>query len=330
MSRYVGGGSNEIILLSRGSSTPFTGIIDLNILDNLSRVDGVRYFSPELPILVYLNGSPVVLRGVIPSIFVGSIDLEVLDGYFLDDFDYAYVVVGRRVSEYYSLSVGDKVVLTGLFGEAFHMLVVKGIVDIPEPYDSEVIVNIGLARVFRGISGNYSSMIRIGVEDGSLSIVRDRVMSLIGGEDGKGGLVLRSEEVLGYYLRKFGFDPSTLFVAIIPSIVVSIVLVKYLVGGFIEEHLDHIEVLHEIGFSYRDIRLNYIIQFVMYLIAAIFLGYLVGIIVLDYLWSSFYIRFLIHIPLLSTPLYIFPGILGLFLLLPVYFMVIGWRIDGEE
>lgn len=330
VSLYLSGGRDELIILGGGSSTPFTGIIDLSITRNISQIPGVIHVSPELPIPVYIDGHPVIARGIDPDSYSASTEFRVLDGGFLEDGDCAYVVAGRDVAERLGLKVGEEIIVTSVLDKAFQPMVVKGIIDAPEPYNSEVLVALDFARVMRGSWGNYSSIIRVVVEDGEAGYVREAIEDMMSRHGVRPGVVERSGESMGFYLRKYGFDINILFVALIPPLFISLVSLRYLIGGLLEEHSDIINILHDMGFSMRGVRANFILQMILHVLAATLAGFLLGSCFIYLLWRLYDIRFLIHIPPISLPIHILIVSLILFTSLSIYYLYVGWRLDEED
>ncbi len=330
VSLYLAGDADELIILSGSSSTPFTGIIDLSLLQNITDIPGVRYVSPELPIPVYLENQPVIARGVEPRLFKSSIEMRIIEGDFIRDGDHVSIAVGYALSKRLGLRAGDRVIITSMMNRVFILMTVKGIVDLPEPYNSELLIPLDTARIIRNTWGNYSSIIRVGVEQDNARSVREEVMDILSSSKKGDGFAGEPGESMLYYLRKYGFDINVLFVALIPPVLVSIVSLRYLYSGLLDEHRDIIDILHGLGYSMLDIRSSYIIQILLHIVAASLIGFLIGYILITVVWRLYDIRFLIHIPPITLPLYTLVLSTVLFTLVSIYHLYIGWRLDEEE
>jgi len=329
MYTYLGGGENEMIILSRGSNTPFTGLIDASVIDDISHIDGVRYVSPELLIPLYIDDETVISRGVYPRLFREATEVTLLEGEFLDVYDYEYAVVGEELSRRLNIDVGDRLLVRSVLNKAFQPIVVKGVARLPEPYNSELLIHIDMARVMRGYQGNYSSMIRIGVEQGMWGSVEkevDRLMSSKPGDELAGA----PGEAMLFYLRKYGFDPRILFIALLPPLLISIISVKYLVGGMLEEHRDILDILHGLGVSTKKIRGIFTLQFLLYIVIGSCVGFALGLSTAIVLWQAMDIRFLIHIPGLFIPFYTPVLVVTVFILVSVYYITRGWGLVEVE
>ncbi len=329
MYTYLGGGENEMILLSRGSNTPFTGLIDTSLIDDISRIDGVRYVSPELLIPLYIDGETVISRGVYPRLFREATEVTLLEGEFLDAYDYEYAVAGEELSRRLNLDVGDRLLVRSILNKAFQPIVIKGIARLPEPYNSELLIHIDMARVMRGYPGNYSSMIRIGLEQGMWGSVEKEVNRLLSSKPGD-ELAEAPGEAMLFYLRKYGFDPRILFIALLPPLLISLISVKYLVGGILEEHRDTLDILHDLGLSTKKIRRIFTLQFLLYIVIGSGIGFVLGLSTAIILWQVMDIRFLIHIPSLSISVYAPILVVTVFTLVSIYYITRGWGLIEME
>ena len=295
---YTGGSQGSLIIFSNRSSTPFTGILDLSMINELSRVPGVKYISPELPVPVYLNDSPIVLRGVDPNVFMQCTPIRVLKGFFLNEDDYNGVVLGETLADKMNVDIGSKILVTGVLTKMFQPMIVKGIIRAPYPYDSEALVIIDEARYFRGIYGNYSSMIRVIVDSKDKESVREYIQNIIYNTSiSSSAYVSTPSSSVNYYLRKYGFTLDTLLIALIPSVLLSIYSVKYLVVGLLEGNMDIILLLHGVGFSINSIKYFIGKKLLILTIASSIVGSIIGFILLKIIWIFYNIRFLVYIPL---------------------------------
>ncbi len=337
MYTYVGGGGNELIILSSSSRTPFTGTINLNIVENITRISGVSTVSPELPVPVYVNGSLVILRGVDPKYFTMATNIKILKGRFLNTDDYDHVVIGRKAAEYLDIEVGDRILVTGVLKKSFGYFIVDGIFNAPEPYSSEVLTILPTARVFRGVYGNFSSLIRVIVEEGSYNTVKRDLRETLSYTSnklcsgcGSSNIIGSSTEAMSFYLHKYGFDINVLYIALIPSIIISIFSIKYLVGGILDRHRQTIKILHDIGYSYKAVRLNYMLQTIFYILISSIMGFATGLYLISFIWRIYDIRFLIHIPLNTMPIETLILGLTLFTFIAIYYFYSGWKMDEEH
>ena len=156
---YISGDPYTLIIYSNRSRTPFTGIINI---ENLSRlVGGPEHSSAELPIPAYVNGTPTIVRGIYPRMFMSFSNPTVIEGIYPMNPGYDYAIVGSELARNRHISPGDELILVSIFNEHFTRVRVAGIIEAEYPYNSEILVYIGVARHLRGVQGNYSSIVRI-------------------------------------------------------------------------------------------------------------------------------------------------------------------------
>ncbi len=315
---YISGGPYTLIIYSNRSRTPFTGIINI---ENLSRmVGGPEHASAELPIPAYVNGTPVIVRGIYPRMFMSLSNPTILEGIYPMNPGYDYAVVGSELARNRHISLGDELILVSIFNKYFTRVRVVGIIEAEYPYNSEILVYIGVARHLRGVQGNFSSIVRIrgGPCAGNPEKFRQEFLRM------GGDVALASpERVFEYYSNKIGISPATLLVGMIPPAILSIIIIKYFVGGLLDEHRDHIEVLRGMGYTDREIKLSLLIQFLMYMGGAIAAGIISGITLTYLTWMKGAPSFLIYMPL-PSPITTTLIAVAVYLLAAVYYFLHGW------
>ena len=322
LTSYISGGPNTFIIYSNLSRTPFTGIINIENLSKLEEVVGSSGVSPELPIPTYVNGTPMIVRGIYPRKFIGMTHLTLVEGVYPIDPGYSYAVVGGELARANHISVGDTLILISIFNKYYTRVRVVGIVDAEPPYNSEVLVYIGVARHLRGIHGNYCSIIRIkSAPCGSgAEAFREAFLQL-----GDAVALGVPSEVFEYYSNKIGVSPLILLIGVVPPAILSIIVIKYFVGGLLDEHRDHIDVLRDLGYTTVEIRLSLLTQFLIYMGIAIGTGIVVGSILTNLIWIIGAPSFLIQIPL-PSPIPTSLVATLIYLLAAAYYFLHGWVI----
>ncbi len=297
---YVSSGPDTVIIFSNRSTTPFTGILDLSGIDKLYGIDGVYAVSPELPIPAYVNGSPVIVRGVYPDSFRAVAGPEMVEGEYIDGADYGAALVGVDLARALGIRLGDELLVASIFNKYFSRLRVVGVIRAGQPYDSEILVYIGVARHLRGVHGNYSSLIRVRVDPGRPGI-EDVIRSVYINASPE-AMVAGPVEVVDYYSNRVGLSPLVLFVAVVPPAILSIIVIKYLVGGLLDEHSDHIGILVDMGYREGEVRLSIYLQFLRYMSIAVIIGIVASTLLTSIIWMVGNISFLIHIPPPPSPI----------------------------
>ncbi len=205
------------------ASTPFTGILPGDTLSKLEGSPGVVESWGEVAVPSLVEGEPLVVRGLPPSV-LDSMAWRV-DGEPLAPGDYAGALIGYKVAERLGVGPGDVVVVEPLFTRAQAALVVRGILWAPSPYDSEVIVSLPTAQALRGHRGYTVVRVvydpsetgprelasRLGVELGSLprALVEQLVLLAARGYAELGD----PSRLQGYYTERLGI-PRELVLAV--------------------------------------------------------------------------------------------------------------------
>lgn len=315
---YISGDPHTLIIYSNRSRTPFTGVINIG---NLSRLVGdLGVASAELPIPAYVNGTPAIVRGIYPGMFMSMSNPTILKGIYPMNPGYEYAIVGSELARNRHISLGDELILVSIFNKYFTRVRVVGIIEAEYPYNSEVLVYIGVARHLRGVQGNYSSIVRLrgGPYVDNQDKFREDFLRM------GGGVALdEPERVFEYYSSKVGLSPTILLIGMIPPAILSIVIIKYFVGGLLDEHRDHIEVLRGMGYTDREIKLSLLTQFLMYMGGAMAAGIVGGLVLTYLIWMRGAPAFLIYMPLPNTinPILIATA---LYLLSAIYYFLHGW------
>lgn len=151
-------GSDDVLILSSTSKTPYTGVI--TDLSNYFRgIEGIELVSPEVLTPVVISDKVVFLRGINVTLFKDLGIIKYLSG-LLPETRYE-VLVGSRLSNYLGINVGDSIVITGIPTGKEVRVFVKGIYISGTPLDDELLSTSSLAKELRGIQGNYVTLIRV-------------------------------------------------------------------------------------------------------------------------------------------------------------------------
>lgn len=304
---YVGGKDNIIVLFDAYSRTPFTGSLDIRVVEEINSLDGVKVVSPEVLVPIYLNRSSVLLRGVHPDIDPSILEINVIKGGYLDEDDIYRVLIGDALAERLDISEGDILLARGILRNTYHILKVGGIFTSNPPYNEEVIAHIDLAREFRGFTQNSISIIRVELMDNvypDKKSVLNKLQRLIEEASSDKGYLssdkLRTasvEEFVTYYMDKIGIDPYTLLM--IPGIILILLsyTIKYLVTGMVSEHSDIFRIIHWLGLSTKDIKKLFFIKLLPYIGISSLFGYILGYLFTYIIWSHSPMRFIIHLSL---------------------------------
>ncbi|WP_440060236.1 hypothetical protein ACSU1N_03610 [Thermogladius sp. 4427co] len=147
-------GGGGLLIYNRGSFV-ITGLVPSNIT-SLVEAAGMLC-SPEVLAPVILDESTIIARGVSANYLARIHGAILVDGaLYLDN---STAIAGYRLAGKYKLSPGSVILVRSLFNNATIALRVAGIVRSGNPVDDELIVSLDTARLLRGVSASYVSVI---------------------------------------------------------------------------------------------------------------------------------------------------------------------------
>jgi len=151
-------GSDDFLILSSTSKTPYTGVIT-DLSSYFRGIEGVGLVSPEVLTPVVVGGRVVFLRGVNITLFKDLGVVKYLSGSWPESqYD---VLVGSRLSNYLGVNVGDSILITGIPTGKEVRVFVRGTYVSNTPLDDELLSTSSLAKELRGIQGNYVTLVRV-------------------------------------------------------------------------------------------------------------------------------------------------------------------------
>ncbi len=152
------GGREVVVFYEKGAVSSVTSLLPVYFADLLRMVEGVKVVSPEAVALCYVEGEPVVVRGVNPLFFYGVVEVE---GAKLSPNDVFSAVLGVDLAERLGIKTGDKVLVFSGLRERFIELNVKGVFNSPPPFKDEMLVPLYTGQWLRGTRCNYVSLLRV-------------------------------------------------------------------------------------------------------------------------------------------------------------------------
>lgn len=289
---YIGG--KYIVVSQKESRFGFTGVLDISNLTRDGKV--LDNISPEILTPGFINGSVVTIRGVYPTSFRNITPYKIIAGEDLGENDLDSILVGYELAKDMNIDVGDHLILSSIWSKSFLYVEVKGILEGEDPFSTEVIINIDLARELRGLRENQVNIIRVRNDPSTLNMIYRRL------SPGK-IIALNYSENTRYYMRKFGITPDIFLIGLIPVIVLSLVSIKYLLDGLEEEHREIYRILNTIGYSEKRIKYLIFSNLLPYITIGIIIGLLIGSAYIIYVHNFLRLRFLIYITLsINNPL----------------------------
>lgn len=251
------------IIMSRKSSTPFTGLVDVKPYKSLI-AEGLAEDVVLTPAQVGEN--LVVIRGVDPRPLREKNMVNIVSGGTFQDYTLFWCTVGEGLAELEGIAPGDTVVVRTPFTNSEYPLHVAGIHSGPGTLNYEILVNKRTARILRNIPRDKASMIVVykppeglpGLGEAEQSgkevlVVSQRVKRLV--EEHFGGKTVSPRGAMEYFLGRLGLSYSTLLDASIVVLAFSTLSILVAAKTFILQNTDLVEALKASQIPEKTIKL---------------------------------------------------------------------------
>lgn len=123
---YLGEEENIVAIYNIRSSTPFTGLVPIQLAERISIMKGILASSPEVIVPCIIKGEALFLRSVLPEEFAKLNPLTILEGDMLNLDDVNSIIVGGNIAEKLGLKLNDRVLALGVLADRHLELQVKG------------------------------------------------------------------------------------------------------------------------------------------------------------------------------------------------------------
>ncbi|MGC9164227.1 MAG: FtsX-like permease family protein [Thermoprotei archaeon] len=340
-SAYLGEGKDIVVVYDRKSSTPFTGLIPVYLVGNLSSIKGVIATSPEIIVPCLLKNESVFLRGVIPEKFVKLNQLVIIKGSMLELEDLNSVIVGRRIAERLNLKLGEKVLVLSVLVNRYLEVQVKGIFVSGSVIDDEIIAPLYVGQWLRGTDYNYVTVIRVKI-DGSIvkpSTIFEAITTKSSetGSSGGGRLpegfvvslsrvgfniedigVNEAQKFMESYLNKYGVTRESLIVLSVMVFLLSSAAIVIASKTILIQHKGEVSVLRSIGVSKKLLKKDLLIKLLFWSLIASSIGIILGVTILTIMQENGFLQVLSHtVPMQLDPLVIILDFVLVFILILV-------------
>ncbi|MGB9729511.1 MAG: FtsX-like permease family protein [Thermoprotei archaeon] len=340
-SAYLGEGKDIVVVYDRKSSTPFTGLIPVYLVGNLSSIKGVIATSPEIIVPCLLKNESVFLRGVIPEKFVKLNQLVIIKGSMLELEDLNSVIVGRRIAERLNLKLGEKVLVLSVLVNRYLELQVKGIFVSGSVIDDEIIAPLYVGQWLRGTDYNYVTVIRVKI-DGSIVkpstifeaiTMKSSETGLSGGGQLPEGFVVslsrvgfniedigvnEAQKFMESYLNKYGVTRESLIVLSVMVFLLSSAAIVIASKTILIQHKGEVSVLRSIGVSKKLLKKDLLIKLLFWSLIASSIGIILGVTILTIMQENGFLQVLSHtVPMQLDPLVIILDFVLVFILILV-------------
>jgi ABC-type lipoprotein release transport system permease subunit len=345
---YLGGANDIVVVYDRNSNTPFTGLIPIYLVENISSIKGVMAVSPEVIVPCVLKNESVFLRGIVPEDFVKLNQLVMVEGSMirLDDLD--SIIVGKNLAERFDLKPGERVLVLSVFVNQYLELYVKGVFVSRSVMDDEILAPLYVGQWLRGTDYNYVTLMRVKVNssmvDASVIFEAIGAKSSSVGSSGVsqlfGGLLSLSrpsfkienigvnegQKFMESYLSRYGVTKESLIVLSVIVFLLCSVTIVVAFKTILVQHKGVVGILRSIGVSRKFLRVDLLFRLLFWSLFASSIGIVLSLIVLSVMQAYGFLRVLSHTVLIyPDPLIIILN----FVLVFVIILLVILRSDLE-
>jgi len=345
---YLGGGNDIVVVYDRNSNTPFTGLIPIYLVENISSIKGVMAVSPEVIVPCVLKNESVFLRGIVPEDFVKLNQLVMVEGSMirLDDLD--SIIVGKNLAERLDLKPGESVLVLSVFVNQYLELYVKGVFVSRSVMDDEILAPLYVGQWLRGTDYNYVTLMRVKVNSSMVdaSVIFEAIgaksssVSSSGVSQLFGGLlswsrpsfkienigVNEGQKFMESYLSRYGVTKESLIVLSVIVFLLCSVTIVVAFKTILVQHKGVVGILRSIGVSRKFLRVDLLFRLLFWSLFASSIGIVLSLIVLSVMQAYGFLRVLSHTVLIyPDPLIIILN----FVLVFVIILLVILRSDLE-
>lgn len=302
---YLGEAENTLTIYDRKSTTPFTGLVPLQLITRLHNIEGVLATSPEIIAPTTIRNESVIIRGIIPKEFSKITSLILTEGETLQLSDLSHAIIGKRLANTLNIALNDKILVQGVLVERYIELNVKGIFESNSAFDDEVLAPLYVGQWLRGTNYDYVTLIRVKID--KTKITSTQLFEEIAEKDESiqpdtetkhssfnqifpsSGAIIQLEKLgvketsqfMKTYLDQYGMTPQTLLILSIIVFIFTNATVFAASQTIIHQHEPEITVLRSLGLSLRSLKLDLAIEVLPWAVVASSIGALISILTLQ-------------------------------------------------
>lgn len=300
---YVGEDKDIISVYSQKGSTPFTGIVSVNIADMVAAQRGVIATSPEVIAPCTINNQSIFIRGIIPNAITNLNDLPMREGQSINLNDTNSCIVGSNLANKLQLKSGDTILAIGVLSNRYVELQVKGIFNSNTALNDEALVPLYLGQWLRGLNYNSATLIRVKIDPSQINANQiymqitnkttpinptntttpppnsqtqrelEVLIPLVQANINVGTIsVAQSQQFMQSYLSRYGISKDTLIVLSIVVLVFASATAISAITLFVKQHSSDIDTIRSIGVSTKKLKADIIAKITVCALIATFLG----------------------------------------------------------
>jgi len=290
---YFSTSKNLLIIYDPRSSTPFTGLVSLDVIDRLENITGVLALSPEMLAPCTVNGHAAFARGITEN-------FEKVEDLPVEPPGIDYALAGWKLADRLNLEKGSIIYVAGVLSDTFIVLKVKDIIETNTPLDDEIVVDLTVAQWLRGTKSNTATLVKVLVDPERLDhekireilaaeaaeqTVRKTGMPIIGrpASISRAAELIKSTEFMERYVSRYGFGRETIIALSILAFLLSSCFVYGSADLLKSRYMREIRLIRALGATKRRIYIDLLLKTLPYLVAASFLGFAATPIILNML-----------------------------------------------
>lgn len=321
---YVGEEKDIVAIYSKIGSTPFTGIVQIDIANKIASLEGVIAISPETIAPSTINHQSVFIRGIIPQELTKLNPLTIVEGQTLNITDTNSAIIGKSLADRLQLKTGDKILAFSVLSQRYVELQIKGVFQSESSINDEALVPLYVGQWLRGISYNYVTLIRakINVTQTNANQIFQQIANqttpqstvspsptpkseaqreleglipLAQANLNVGNIgIEQSQQFMQNYLDRYGISKDTLIILSIVVLVFASGTATCAITLFIKQHSSDIEILRSIGVSTKKVKADLTLRVVTWALIATIIGTIISAIVITIFQKIGYLQVLSH------------------------------------
>lgn len=322
---YVGEEKDVIAIYSKIGSTPFTGIVQIDIANKITTIDGVIAISPETIAPSTINDQSVFIRGIIPQELTKLNPLTIVEGQTLNITDTNSAIIGKSLADRLHLKTGDKILAFSVLSKRYVELQIKGIFQSESSLNDEALVPLYIGQWLRGISYNDATLIRAKINltqtnanqiyqqitnqttpppstaspsptpKSEIQRELEALIPLAQANLNVGNIgIEQSQQFMQNYLDRYGISKDTLIILSIVVLVFASGTATCAITLFIKQHSSDIDILRSIGVSTKKVKTDLTLRMVTWALIATIMGTIISAIVITIFQKIGYLQVLSH------------------------------------
>jgi ABC-type lipoprotein release transport system permease subunit len=324
---YVGEDKDIVSVYSQKGSTPFTGIVSINIADLVATQRGVIATSPEVIAPCTINNQSIFIRGIIPNALTNLNDLPMQEGQSINLNDTDSCIVGSNLANKLQLKSGDKIIAIGVLSSRYVELQVKGIFYSNTALNDEALVPLYVGQWLRGLDYNSATLIRVKIDLSQTSVNQiymqitnqtapinstnsisptptpnsqtqrelEALIPLVQANINVGTIsIAQSQQFMQSYLSRYGISKDTLIILSLMVLVFASATAISAITLFVKQHSSDIVTIRSIGVSTKKVKIDLTAKITVCALIATILGTLLSTAFISVFQSLGYLEVLSH------------------------------------